>query len=67
MQLVVNGETLDYQGDARLVSLLEHVGADSDRVATMLNNKIVRKEDRPLTTLKQGDHVEVLVFAGGGC
>jgi len=66
MRLTVNGEMHDHQGDATLVSLLRQLGADGDRVATMLNDEIIRKKDRSLTRLSDGDRVEVLVFAGGG-
>lgn len=66
MSLIVNGETVDYQGALTLAALLQQLGADGDRVATMLNDEIIRKEDRQARKLIDGDRVEVLVFAGGG-
>jgi sulfur carrier protein len=66
MRLVVNGETYEHAGDGALLSLLEDLGADGDRVATMVNDEVVPKTRRAVTRLRDGDRVEVLVFAGGG-
>ena len=66
MRLVVNGKTYEHAGDGTLVSLLEELGADGDRVATVVNDEVVPKTSRSLTRLREGDRVEVLIFAGGG-
>ena len=66
MNLTVNGETQEHRGDGTLVSLLGELHADGDRVATMINDTIVRKEKRGTRNLQEGDRVEVLIFAGGG-
>lgn len=49
-----------------LEALLRQLDANDDRVATMVNDEVIPKEDRPRTRLGEGDRVEVLVFAGGG-
>ena len=66
MRLVVNGETYEHGGNGALLSLLEELGANGDRVATMVNDEVVPKTSRSQTRLRDGDRVEVLVFAGGG-
>jgi len=62
----VNGETIEYEGEENLVALLQQLGTDDARVATMLNDEVIPREDRSRTKLSEGDRVEVLVFAGGG-
>ena len=66
MHLIINGETHEHQGDGTLISLLGELHADGDRVATMVNDAIVRKEERETQKLQKGDRIEVLIFAGGG-
>ena len=66
MTVTVNGETIAYTGDATLAALVACMGAEPDRVATMLNDEVVRKPERDTTALNDGDRVEILSFAGGG-
>ena len=64
--LMVNGESLELQGSGDIPSLLAQLGANSERVAVMINESIVAREAWPTVTLADGDRVEVLTFAGGG-
>jgi thiamine biosynthesis protein ThiS len=66
MKLTVNGESTDYDGEATLAGLVASVNADPARVATMLNDEIVKQDGRAATALNEGDRVEILSFAGGG-
>jgi sulfur carrier protein len=66
MTLTVNGESLELQGSGDIPSLLDQLGANSERVAVMINDSIVAREAWPTVALADGDHVEVLTFAGGG-
>jgi len=66
MRLMINGEEHEHRGAGTLISLLGELRADGDRVATMVNDEIVRKEQRETLQLQGGDRVEVLIFAGGG-
>ena len=66
MRLIVNGAPHEHHGAGTLVSLLRELGANGDRVATMLNDEIIGKGARSHTKLCDGDRVEVLIFAGGG-
>ncbi len=66
MKLVVNGESRAYDGEATLAGLVASLDAVPERVATMLNGKIVKQDARGAAVLRDGDCVEILSFAGGG-
>jgi len=66
MTLIVNGESTDYNGEATLAELVASMDADPERVATMLNDEIVKQDGRAAAALNEGDRVEILAFAGGG-
>ncbi len=66
MKLKVNGESTDYDGEATLAGLVASMDADPERVATLLNDEIVKQDAREGATLTEGDRVEILSFAGGG-
>lgn len=66
VNLFVNGETFVHEGAPTVAGLLSALHAAPDRVAVMLNDRIIRKADRNGTTLSEGDRIEVVVFAGGG-
>ncbi len=66
MRLTVNGESTDYDGEATLAALVASMDADPQRVATMLNDGIVKQEGREAAALSEGDRIEILSFAGGG-
>jgi thiamine biosynthesis protein ThiS len=66
MRLIVNGEPYEHAGEATVSGLLRALEANEEHVATMLNDEIVTKPQRPETRLRAEDRVEILVFAGGG-
>lgn len=66
MQLTVNGEPHRHEGDGRLPSLLREIGADERAVAVMVNGLVVPRDRRAARDLREGDVVEILVFAAGG-
>ena len=66
VKLTVNGESADYEGEPTLAVFLLAKGADPDRVAVMVNDEIVPRVARAARVLRDGDRVEILVFAGGG-
>jgi sulfur carrier protein len=66
MKLIVNGETIDDSGEPALPAFLIRRGADPARVAVMVNDAIVFQKDRAAVTLREGDRVEIFIFAGGG-
>jgi sulfur carrier protein len=66
LKLVVNAKAYEHKGDGTLESLLQEMKVEQARVAIMVNDEVINKADRDTLTLKDGDRVEVLTFAGGG-
>jgi thiamine biosynthesis protein ThiS len=66
MELTVNGESHQHEGDGTIQALLEEMGSRPDRTAVMVNGDVVPRERWDGTRLEEGDTVELLVFAGGG-
>lgn len=66
MHLLVNGKPHEHHGPGTIKSLLKELGADCEHVAIMINNDIINRHERNSVTLKAGDVIEVLTFAGGG-
>ena len=71
MKLRINGEERTFAepapaGPFMLSALIEVLGMKSDRVAVELNRDIVPRDRWPQTHLKNGDHLEIVHFVGGG-
>jgi sulfur carrier protein len=69
MKLHINGEERDFAdppASFTLSILLEKLGMKADRVAVELNRDIVSRDRWAATVLKEGDHLEVVHFVGGG-
>ena len=66
MQIVINGENLDFEEELSLADLVEKLELASERVAIELNFQVVRKKEWAETKLKDGDNLEVIHFVGGG-
>ncbi|MBN1278890.1 MAG: sulfur carrier protein ThiS [Chlorobium sp.] len=62
----LNGEPCTLQAGSTLQELLLNSGTDGKTIATLVNDHIVRPENRPEYRLEAGDRVEMLIFAGGG-
>lgn len=62
----VNGEPFTLPGGSSVSDLLAGIGPEEKTVATVVNDNIVRPENRPAARLEEGDRVEILIFAGGG-
>ena len=62
----LNGEPCTITGDARLTALLERLKMKRARVAVELNHEIVPRAHHADVVLKEGDHLEVINFVGGG-
>jgi sulfur carrier protein len=72
MKLQINGEERTFsappgRASLTLASLIETLEMKSDRVAVELNRDIVQRDRWPETQLKDGDHLEIVHFVGGGC
>ncbi|NTU59378.1 MAG: sulfur carrier protein ThiS [Chlorobiaceae bacterium] len=66
IQITLNGEHRDIPEGSSVTDLLAVTGADRQQVAVVVNERIVRPEDRRSCILKEHDQIDVLVFAGGG-
>jgi sulfur carrier protein len=65
MQIRVNGKALEVAATT-LAALLNELDYEDAMVATALNQNFIRKVDRTVTLLQEGDAVEVLVPKQGG-
>lgn len=66
IRIELNGQTREIHEGSSVADLLVLDGADRQQVAVVVNERIVRPDDRPACILQENDQVEVLVFAGGG-
>ena len=66
MQILLNGETYDYNGLTNINALLDDIGANKDHTALMLNGSVIPSDNWEDQEIKENDEVEVLVFVGGG-
>jgi sulfur carrier protein len=71
VKLHINGEARTFAEPAppaefTLAFLVESLNMKSDRVAVELNREIASRERWPQTILKDGDHLEIVHFVGGG-
>jgi thiamine biosynthesis protein ThiS len=68
MILHINGDPRTFP-DAKpftLAALIESLNMKSDRVAVELNREIAPRDSWPQIDLKDGDHLEIVHFVGGG-
>lgn len=62
----LNGQQQPLAPGSTVVDLLSTIGSDGKSVAVVVNDRIIRPENRPSHLLQEGDRVELLIFAGGG-
>ncbi|MFC3883836.1 sulfur carrier protein ThiS [Bacillus songklensis] len=67
MKLIINGETMRITEEVETVEqLLEFYQLGNRVVIVELNEEILQKEEHASTKLKDGDHIELVSFVGGG-
>nr|UXE46262.1 hypothetical protein Hi04_10k_c962_00039 [uncultured bacterium] len=66
MILTINGEERQFQREMSLAELLDQLGMKPDRVAVEVNREIVSRNNWAITPLRDGDHLEIVHFVGGG-
>ena len=64
--ITLNGERREIPAGATVSELLVITEADRQPVAVVVNENIVRPDQRDSCILQDEDQVEILVFAGGG-
>jgi thiamine biosynthesis protein ThiS len=67
MNLTINGESRTLLEAESLGALVGQLGMKPDRVAIELNREIVPRDQWQQTRLRDGDHLEIVQFVGGGC
>jgi thiamine biosynthesis protein ThiS len=66
MRLQINGESRDFDSALTMDSLIEQLSMKQDRVAVELNHELVPREHWSVTSLSEGDRLEIVHFVGGG-
>jgi thiamine biosynthesis protein ThiS len=66
MRIILNGETREVTEGRTVAALLSDLDLQAERVAVELNLTIVDRRAFAVTTLREGDRVEVIGFIGGG-
>ncbi len=62
----LNGQQQPLPADSAVSDLLAIIGSDGKSVAVVVNEQIIRPDNRSAHLLHEGDKVELLIFAGGG-
>lgn len=62
----LNGELREIPASSSVDDILELAGTGRQQVAVVVNERIIRPDERATTILRENDQVDVLVFAGGG-
>lgn len=65
MKLTINGNEKQISA-LHLQGAIEEILKDSSKVIAELNGEIIKKPNWPLTSLKDGDKLELVSFVGGG-
>lgn len=66
LRVTVNGESKEIPDGATVSDLLAHIGLKPELLAVEVNRVIIRKNDWSVTTLVEGDSLEIVHFVGGG-
>jgi sulfur carrier protein len=66
MRIEVNGERREIPAGTTVAALLAELGIQTGPVAVERNKAIVPRAEHAVTTLREGDQLEVVQFVGGG-
>lgn len=66
MVAIVNGETRTLDEGTTVLALLATLDLAGRRVAVELNRELVRRAEFDRRVIRDGDHVEIVHFVGGG-
>jgi thiamine biosynthesis protein ThiS len=66
IDILVNGERRRVPAQTLLISLIEDLQLNQDRVAVEYNLNLLKREKWGLTQLSNGDQIEIVHFVGGG-
>lgn len=66
MQISVNGIKQDVPSEQCLLDLLKHLEISPKQIAVEINLTVINTEAYHVTTLNEGDKIEIISFIGGG-
>jgi sulfur carrier protein len=66
MKITVNGHIKDLSGPMTLSALILSICPEPKHVIAEVNETIIKAPAWETTPLKDGDHVELVTFVGGG-
>ena len=66
LNLYVNGDSMQFDGDLTIADLLENLSVSSPAIAVEVNKTLVTRSFHPSHQLHEGDRVEIVTFVGGG-
>ena len=67
LEVIVNGEKRDIPEGSTVRSLLEALGlAEREGIAVAVNMEVIPRNAHAATTLRAGDHIEIVHAVGGG-
>lgn len=64
--ITVNGKQIQLTSEMSVADYLEENNYQINRIAVEMNEEILPKYSYSETMLKDGDHLEVVTFVGGG-
>jgi len=64
--VLVNGRRREVEDGSSVESLLDSLAAPKDRLAVEVNGRVVPRQARSATRLRDGDRIEIVTFVGGG-
>lgn len=66
MKIKLNGSDKTFDKEFSAEELIISLNLTDRKVAVLINDEIVKKEDRPNVKIKDGDEVEIVQMVGGG-
>lgn len=66
MQLMINGQSQNFDGPMTLKQLIECLSLQNKRIAIERNGEIVPRSKFSEQILSEGDQLEIIVAVGGG-
>jgi len=66
MNIVINGETREFESEITLTKLLQELSLEGKVMAAAVNMEIIKQNEWDSYILKDSDKLELLDFVGGG-
>jgi sulfur carrier protein len=64
--ITLNGRAQAIEPPENITALLQSLNVNPKQVAVAVNGEVVRRTDWPITTVTEGDAVEIVRAVGGG-